>query len=197
MESLFGFILAGIAMVASPGPATLSIAATSAAFGPHRGFNYMAGAALGLCVVMGIVASGLTGALAALPGVASFVTGLAICYIAYLAVRIASAPPLAENAGQGRAPSFLGGVFLSLANPKAYAVMAALFSGFTLTGLAGFDAALKAGVLAVITFLADFAWLLAGAALTRCFRRPRANRAINIGFSLLLVVSVLLALFVK
>jgi threonine/homoserine/homoserine lactone efflux protein len=40
----------------------------------------------------------------------------------------------------------------------------------------------------------NVAWLLAGAALTRLFRDPRTNRAINVAFAVLLVASVALAL---
>ena len=59
-------------------------------------------------------------------------TTVAAGYFAFLAYRIATAPPLTENTEFGRQPSFAGGVFLSLVNPKAYAAMAALFSGFVL-----------------------------------------------------------------
>jgi len=38
------------------------------------------------------------------------------------------------------------------------------------------------------------AWLIAGAALTRCLRAPILSRAINIGFALLLLASVALTL---
>lgn len=40
----------------------------------------------------------------------------------------------------------------------------------------------------------DLAWLTAGSALTRCFREPSVNRAINVAFAVLLVASVGLAL---
>ena len=43
MDGLFGFILAGFALLASPGPATLSLAATGAAFGARNGLRFMAG----------------------------------------------------------------------------------------------------------------------------------------------------------
>ena len=36
MEGLTGFILAALALCGSPGPATVSLAATGAAFGPRR-----------------------------------------------------------------------------------------------------------------------------------------------------------------
>ena len=40
------------------------------------------------------------------------------------------------------------------------------------------------------------AWLLSGAALTRFFRDPRTNRAINVTFAILLIASVAFALLV-
>ena len=197
MEGLLGFVLAGFALTGSPGPNTLSLAATGAAFGARRGLGYMAGLAAGMVLVMAVTASGVSGVLLALPGAAPIVVAAAAAYIAYLAYRIATAPPLAEDAGQGRHPSFLGGVFLSLVNPKAYAAMAALFSGFVLLreDLA-LDAALKGGVLLSILILVNVAWLVAGAALTRCFREPRLNRIINATFAALLVASVAAALLV-
>ena len=71
LDGLLGFILAGLALTGSPGPATLSLAATGAAFGAWRGLGYMAGIVAGVVVVMAIVASGLTGLMLALPGAAS------------------------------------------------------------------------------------------------------------------------------
>ena len=195
MEGLLGFVLAGFALTGSPGPNTLSLAATGAAFGARRGLGYMAGLAAGMVLVMAVTASGVSGVLLALPGAAPIVVAAAAAYIAYLAYRIATAPPLVEDAGQGRHPSFLGGVFLSLVNPKAYAAMAALFSGFVLLQAdLALDAALKGGVLLSILILVNVAWLVAGAALTRCFREPRLNRAINVGFAVLLIASVAAAL---
>ena len=144
MENLFGFVLAGFALAGSPGPATLSLAATGAAFGARRGLGYMAGIVIGMVVVKCIIATGVTGMMLAIPGATPVVASTAGAYIVYLAYRIATAPPLAENTGQHRQPSFIGGVFLSLVNPKGYAAMAALFSGFVLVGeRLHLDAALK------------------------------------------------------
>ena len=135
MESLLGFILAGLALAGSPGPATLSLAATGAAFGARRGLGYMTGINLGMVGVMAITASGVVGLLLAVPGAAPVVIGLSSAYFAYLAWRIATAPPLADSGEQRRQPSFLAGVGLSLVNPKGYAAMAALFSSFVLIHL--------------------------------------------------------------
>jgi threonine/homoserine/homoserine lactone efflux protein len=43
--------------------------------------------------------------------------------------------------------------------------------------------------LAAVIAAVNIAWLLSGAALTRFFREPRANRAINITFAVLLLAS--------
>ena len=195
MEALLGFVLAGLALAGSPGPATISLAATGAAFGARGGIGYMAGIIIGMLVGMGVVATGVTGVVLALPGATPVVIAAATAYFAYLAVRIATAPPLAEDAAQRRRPSFAGGVFLSLVNPKGYAAMAALFSGFVLVReRLELDAALKMMVLLGIMIVVNVGWLFAGAALTRLFREPRTNRAINVAFAVLLVASVAAAL---
>jgi threonine/homoserine/homoserine lactone efflux protein len=195
MEALPGFLLAALALAGSPGPATLSLTATGAAFGARRGAAYLAGIVIGMVVVMAVVASGLVGLLLAVPGAAPVVTVLAAAYFAYLAWRIATAPPLGDEAGQRAAPTFVAGLLLSLVNPKGYAAMAALYSGFVLVqdGLA-LDIALKMVVLLLIIVVVNVAWLLAGAALTSLFRDPATNRAINVAFAVVLVASVVLAL---
>jgi threonine/homoserine/homoserine lactone efflux protein len=195
MDGLPGFILAGLALAGSPGPATLSLAAAGAAFGARRGLCYLAGIVIGMIAVMGISAAGVVSVLLALPGATPIVAILAAAYFVYLAYRIATAPPLAAPSEQHRPPAFTGGVFLSLVNPKGYAAMAALFSGFVLVrDRVALDAAAKMAVLLAIITAVNIAWLVAGAALTRFFHNPRTNRIINLAFAVLLVASVALTL---
>lgn len=194
IHELLGFSLAGFALIGSPGPATLSLAATGAAFGAGRGFRYMTGVIFGLISVICIVASGVAGVMLALPGVAPVLGGVAAAYIVYLAYRIATTRPLEDDSSGRTEPSFLKGVLLSLVNPKGYAAMTALFSGFVLIeGHQIADAALKLLVLLPIMTCVDVAWLFAGAALTRAFHEPAMNRAINLTFATLLVGSVIFA----
>jgi threonine/homoserine/homoserine lactone efflux protein len=194
MDGLSGFLLAALALAGSPGPATLSLTATGAAFGAGRGIAYLAGIVVGMVAVMAAVAAGLVGLLMAVPGVTPVVTVLAAAYFLYLAWRIAMAPPLGDGHGQRRAPTFIAGLALSLVNPKGYAAMAALYSGFVLVpDRLGADVAVKMAVLTPIIVAVNVAWLLAGAGLTRFFRDPRSNRLINVAFAVLLVASVVLA----
>lgn len=195
MDVLIGFIIAALALAGSPGPATLSLAATGAAFGSRRGLPYMTGIDIGMAGVIAITASGVVGVLLAVPGATPLVTALAGAYFLYLAWRIATAPPLSESSHEQSPPSFAAGVALSLINPKGYAAMAALFSGFVLVReRLSLDFAAKFAVLAVIIVAVNLAWLTGGAALTRFFREPRTNRIINVTFAVLLIASVAVAL---
>jgi len=197
MDGLPGFILAGFALAGSPGPATLSLAAAGAAFGAWRSLGYMVGQITGLVIVMAITASGMVGLLLAVPGVTPVVLAASAAYFAYLAFRIATAPPLNENAIEHRKPTFPAGFLLSLVNPKGYAAMAALFSGFILIReRIALDAAVKIAVLVVIIVAVDIAWLIAGAAMTALFKDPRMNRVVNVSFAVLLIASVGVALLV-
>jgi threonine/homoserine/homoserine lactone efflux protein len=194
MDGLAGFLLAALALAGSPGPATLSLTATGAAFGAGRGVAYLIGIVVGMVAVMAAVAGGLVGLLMALPGVTPVVTVLAAAYFLYLAWRIATAPPLTDANTARRAPTFVAGFALSLVNPKGYAAMAALYSGFVLVpDRLSADVAVKMAVLTLIIVAVNVAWLLAGAALTRFFREPLSNRLINVAFAVLLVASVVLA----
>jgi threonine/homoserine/homoserine lactone efflux protein len=195
LEGLLGFVVAGFALAGSPGPATLSLAATGAAFGARHGLGYMIGLIIGMIAVMAITATGVVGVLLSVPGAMPIVAIVAAAYFIYLAFRIATAPPLAADAAQGRRPSFVGGLFLSLFNPKGYAAMAALFSGFVLVqDRLALDVMAKTIILTAIVTTVNIAWLIAGAALTRFFRKPATNRAINVTFAVLLVASVAFAL---
>src|SRR6478735_9306811 len=100
MEGLPGFLLAGVALAGSPGPATLSLAAAGAAFGARRVNGYLIGIVVGMVGVVTIAAA---------------------VYFVWLAWRIATAPPLIAEGGARQPPSFMGGLGLSLVNPKGYA----------------------------------------------------------------------------
>jgi threonine/homoserine/homoserine lactone efflux protein len=197
VENLLSFVVANFALTGSPGPNTLSLAAAGAAFGFRRSLAFMAGLTVGMIGVMGVVATGVAAAVVAVPGVMPVLLAASMIYFGYLAYRIATAPALAEPAGTERTPSFGAGVLQCFINPKAYAAMAALFSGFVLVrDRVDLDVAAKMALTIVIIVVVNIIWLLSGAALTRLFRDPRSNRILNASFALALVASVVLAFLV-
>ena len=115
----------------------------------------------------------------------------AAAYFLWLAWRIATAPPLSDSsAGPGTAPRWYEGAGLSMVNPKAYAAMAALFSGHVLLPGPLADAALKTALALAVIIPVNIAWLSLGAGLTGLMRDPAASRWINRGFAAALLISV-------
>ena len=190
-ENLILLLLAALPLMGSPGPATLSLAAVGSAFGVRAGLPFMAGIASGTLVVVCVVATGVTGIVLALPCAVPVLVTLAGAYILWLAWKIATAPPAAERGAGERAPAMAGGLLLALANPKAYATFAAVFSGrVVVPGDPLVDAAVKIATLMVAIVILDVIWLALGSALARVMAEPRLGRAVNIGFAVLLVLSV-------
>ena len=188
-ESLAAFVIAAFALTGSPGPATLGLSAAGAAFGLRRSLALMTGIIVGVLIVFAAAAAGLTGLILAQPLLGPIVKALSVSYMVWLAWSIARAPPL-DEVTSGAAPSFWGGMFLGVGNPKAYAAMAALSSGFVLSANGRTDAAAKAAVLLAVMITVDVAWLLAGSALARTMRNPGWSHAINVIFALALLASV-------
>lgn len=192
---LSALLLTSLALMGSPGPATISVAATAAAFGPKRAVRYMLGIILRTTSVLVIVASGLTGTVFAIPGAQPILIGAAALYILYLAYRIATAPPIVANGADTRPPSVAGGFFLAIANPKAYAAIGAVFASITVfeQSLAG-DAVFKVVVLAIMVALINLVWLFVGALLSHLMGHPVWARVINGLFAAVLVFAMVVAL---
>lgn len=190
-ENLIVLLLAALPLMGSPGPATLSTAALASAYGAARGVPYLAGICAGTTTVLAIVASGVTGVVFAVPGAAPAVTVAAAAYILYLAWTIATAPPLAGRGDGRKAPSFLPGYLLAVANPKAYAAIGAVYSSVTVVAASlAADTVAKLATLTLVIVAVNTTWLLFGAAFARYLASPRLGRAINVSFAVLLVASV-------
>lgn len=194
MDAVIGFLLASLALIGSPGPNTLSLAAVGSGFGRVRGVPYMIGLNLGMVLVILLTGSGVSAAILALPAVAPVIIGAAVVYFLWLAWRIATAPPIGQTKGPDHAPKLAEGIGISLMNPKAYAAMSAMFTTPALTAFAQWgEAVVKAALLMAVICIANICWLTIGAALTPLFRRPRASRIINICFAVALLLSVALS----
>lgn len=190
-EALVAMLAAAVALMGSPGPATLSIAATSAVFGVRGALPYFCGVCCGTSTIVLLVGTGVTGLILAVPGVAPVLIVLAAGYILYLAYRIATAAPLKSRSEAGPAPQALPGYLFAVANPKGYAAIGAVFAGFVLVNAdPARDALLKAAILIAIVVVVNVSWLLTGRVLAQVFKTPTGARVLNVTFAALLVLSV-------
>ncbi len=196
-EGIILLLLAAFPLMGSPGPATLSLAATASVFGIGRSLWYLAGIILGTSAVLLMIATGISGILFAVPGVLPVLSVAALGYILYLAYKIATAPILTQDVASETAPSAIGGLLLAIANPKAFAAIGAVYASVVIVpDQPGLDASVKVAALFGVIVIVNSSWLALGAVLARLLRRPRSGRAINLLFALLLVLSVVMAVLI-
>jgi threonine/homoserine/homoserine lactone efflux protein len=191
--SVASLALASAAIMGSPGPATISLVAVVSGFGVRRSLPYLLGLILGTALVLLAVATGITSALLAVPGLRPVLLAISATYILWLAYRIAIAPPLLARTTGGDAPSLTGGTLLGVANPKGWVAIAAVFASARLVDGTVVDAAAKAGVLSVMIILIMSGWLVAGASIAPLLRNPQLARLANVALAAALVASTAVA----
>jgi len=185
-------LVTSLAIMGSPGPATISLTAAGSAYGVRRSLAYLAGIIVGTTIVLVAVATGITATLLAVPLRTALIV-ISAAYILWLAYRVATAPPLVVQTAASQAPSLAGGTLLGVANPKAWVAIAAVFASTRLADTAAADAAAKIAVLTVMIILICTTWLIAGASLARLLRNPRRARIINTALATALVGATALA----
>jgi threonine/homoserine/homoserine lactone efflux protein len=186
-------VLNSLAIMGSPGPATISLVAAGSARGVRRSFPYLFGIIVGTTLVLVAVATGITAALLALPAIGSVLIWISAAYILCLAYHIATAPPLSTLTGASNAFSLMGGTLLGIANPKAWVAIAAVFASARLADAATTDAAAKIAVLAVMIIVICATWLFAGTSIAPLLRDPRRARLVNASLAVGLVAATALA----
>jgi threonine/homoserine/homoserine lactone efflux protein len=194
VPALVSLILASLVVMGSPGPSTMSVTAVGAAFGFRRTLAYVTGLILGTATVLLAVAGGVVAMLMSLPRLAPVLIAASAAYIAYLAYKIATAPPLSQQSQATGAPSLAGGFLLGVANPKAYFAIAAVFAGTTLAVESRLiEAMLKTAVLTVMIVVIHLGWLMAWISLSRLLHHPVSSRIVNLLFAAILIVTTILA----
>jgi threonine/homoserine/homoserine lactone efflux protein len=190
-DAVGSLVVTSLAIMGTPGPATISLTAAGSAYGVRRSLSYLAGIVAGTTVVLLAVATGITAALLAVPAVRPVLLAAGAGYIVWLAYHIATAPPLADEGSRSDAPGLAGGTLLGIANPKAWIAIAAVFASARLAHGAAVDAAAKVAVLAVMIVAINSTWLAAGASLAPLLRDARRARLVNGGLAGVLLVAAL------
>jgi threonine/homoserine/homoserine lactone efflux protein len=188
-DAVGSLVVTALAIMGTPGPATVSLTAAGSTYGMRRSLGYLLGIVAGTVVVLVAVATGITAALLAVPAVRPALLAAGAAYILWLAYHIATAPPLAGRAAAVAAPGLAGGALLGVANPKAWIAIAAVFASARLAHGAAADAAAKVAVLSVLIVVINATWLAAGSSLAPLLRHPGRARLVNRCLAALLVAA--------
>jgi threonine/homoserine/homoserine lactone efflux protein len=186
-------VLTSLAIMGSPGPATISLTAAGSAYGVRRSLGYLVGIIVGTTIVLVAVGSGITATLLAVPALRPVLIAISVAYILWLAYHVATAPPLAAQSATSSAPTLAGGALLGVANPKAWVAIGAVFAGNHLATSATGDAGVKIAILTVMIVVINAAWLLVGASFAPLLRDVKRARVINATLAVALVGSSALA----
>lgn len=186
------FAAAVFFLIMTPGPGVLSAAGVGAAFGMRSGLRYALGLFFGNNLVILLVVSGLAALVLTNPLVRTVLFALSTAYLLYLSYRIASAGSKLAFTPAQIEPGIMTGFLLQPINPKAYAVNAALFSGFAI-----FQDALVAEVIWKLLIVnaiwvpIHVLWVWLGVKLKALNLAPKRQRLINftMATSMLLVVA--------
>ncbi|MEN8196061.1 MAG: LysE family translocator [Pseudomonadota bacterium] len=188
------FAAAVFFLIITPGPGVLSAAGVGAGYGYRPGVAYVAGLWCGNNLVAGLVISGIAAAVLSFPWLRAVLLWGSAAYLLWLTAKIAFAGSRIAFIHAERAPGLWNGLALQPINPKAYAVNAALFSGFAFMPHALVtETWIKLLIMNAIWIPIHLAWLWAGVTLRRLDLAASVQRAINIAMALAMLTVVGLA----
>ncbi|MFO0990659.1 MAG: LysE family translocator [Hyphomicrobiales bacterium] len=171
----------------SPGPGNLFFAANGARFGWGATLPAMAGYHVATLLVTVAIGLGFAAAIDTFPQLFIIVKWAGSVYVLYLAWKFLHAGIMGAG-GEARPAGFLDGGLLLILNPKAYMIIALMFTQF-LSGTRIGDAAAVLWISVVFTvnnLIAFTAWALIGDQILARFRDAASSRKMNLGFGIIL-----------
>lgn len=190
MEFLPALVLFAASSSFTPGPNNIMIMASGLNFGIRRSLPHMCGICIGFAVMLAVVGSGVGYLFERHPNLHELIKLIGVCYLAYLAWKIASSAPNGNHIEHAKPQTFIQAALFQWVNPKALVMGTSAIATFTTVGA---DISLQVFIVVTVFFLMTWpavgAWLLFGASLQRILRNPRQQRIFNIGMALLLLAS--------
>ena len=193
LDQGFAFFLFSVAAAGTPGPSNALLTATGANVGVRRGLPCLFGVAIGMGLMMFLVAFGLGSVILHHPVVLEGVKWCGAAVLGWLAWKIATAGRAGATVA-GPPVGFLGAAAFQWINPKSWLVCASAAATFLADGESSALAQSAAfGLTFVLASLPScLPWLAFGAVLHRVLRSERARRLFNGVMGALLAASVLL-----
>lgn len=162
----------------SPGPGNTFFAAIGARFGLRATLGATTGYHIATFAITLPIGLGFSSAIEAAPGVFQVIELAGSLYVLYLAFKLCRSG--ATDANQRAKPAnFWDGVILLILNPKAYVIIALMFSQFTTDSSSTTEVAAIAALFTLNNLVAFTLWTAAGARLARSFRTAAHARMLN------------------
>ena len=192
-EQALAFVLFAVVAAVTPGPSNILLASTGANVGLRRGLPCLLGVAIGMGLMMFVVAFGLGSLVLGSPIVLHALQWVGVGFLLWLAWKIATAGR-GDAAAAGDVVGFWGAAAFQWVNPKSWLVSASAVGTYLQTGAASaFVQSTHFGVLFALAALPScFVWLAFGVTAQRCLHTERALRAFNSAMAAMLAGSIVL-----
>lgn len=188
LQTTLALILFLFPLAFSPGPGNMFFAANGARFGFRATMPASAGYHIATWVVTAAIGFGFLTAIERYPQLFTFLKVAGSFYVFWIAWKMLRAGTL-KGEEDAKPATFLDGVILLLLNPKAYVIIALMFTQFL--GLS--NANMFTSVLLITTvftlnnLLAFSIWTLTGDTISGTFKKPDSAQKLNLIFGTILV----------
>lgn len=173
----------------SPGPGNMFFAANGARFGFRATVSANIGYHVATWIITAAIGFGFIAALEAYPHIFAALKIAGSLYVLRLAWKLFRAGAL-EDTADARPATFMDGVILLILNPKAYVIIALMFTQF----LSRTEMGMLAAVLMITTvftlnnLIVFSIWALIGDKIAGHFRTPQSAQKLNMMFGAVLAV---------
>lgn len=194
MSDLFySLITFALIATASPGGATTLATASGIQFGFARSVPLIAGIAVGMATLIGLVGGGLGTLVASVPQLQFGLRLIGSLYLLWLAWQISNTAAPNAKTGVAAAPlTFAKGMLLLWLNPKGWTLAVASASAYAaITNSPAQLLFILGTVFGLAALVSLTLWCISGQWLSQVIKTDRAWRAFNIALALLLAASII------
>ena len=194
LELLIGLCAFAFVSSITPGPNNLMLMSSGAIFGFRRTVPHMAGVGLGFSLMVFLVGVGLAQIFNAVPISYSILKVVSICYLFYLAFKVATATPPDSQKVNAKPISFIQAAAFQWVNPKAWTMALTAVSVYSPSNSIQ-SVALVAIIFGVINIPSVSVWVVLGQKMQHVLTSHSRLKVFNWGMAILLLVSTIPTLF--
>lgn len=196
LQTAIALVLFLFPLAYSPGPGNMFFAANGARFGFRATIPANVGYHIATWIVTAAIGFGFVAAIEQFPQLFTMLKIAGSLYVLWIAWKMLKAGAL-EGVEDAKPATFMDGAVLLLLNPKAYVIIALMFTQFlTNSGINNFANVIL--ITTVFTFnnlLAFSVWTLVGDKIASLFRSPESAKRLNLLFGTVLALVAIWMLF--
>lgn len=194
VTSLISIAIFGFVTSVTPGPNNTYLLTSGMNFGLRKSLSYINGIMVGLTLMIAGMYLGIDALFRTYPAIPEVMKYLGFAYILFLAYKIVKSSFVHKHEQIERVGFFRATAF-QLINPKAWFVLISAVPTYVHANTKPWEAALIFAVFLIFTYPGALIWAISGDLLAGLLSKPKPRRIFNVTAAILLVASMVPALF--